>query len=51
MFVFRASLITGMMVGIEFYSAPATKAKPAHFSTVLDLFIVRFVFQKYTYVR
>lgn len=51
MYIFQAHPITGMMVGIEFGGAPNTKHVKCQFSVVLDVFIVRFIFQKLKYVR
>lgn len=51
MFIFQASFISGMMIGIEFNATPPMKGLPYHFSIVLDLLIVRFVIQKLKHVR
>lgn len=50
MFIFQASFISGMMIGIEFNATPHIKGLPYHFSIVLDLLIVRFVIQKLKHV-
>lgn len=49
MLVFAATFISGLMVGIEvkFLEEKA----PFVFSIVLDLFIIRFVIQKFKHVR
>lgn len=49
MHIFAASWISGMMVGIEFKFAEP-KA-PYVFSIVLDLLIIRLIWQKYKDVR
>jgi hypothetical protein len=51
MFIFQASFISGMMVGIEFTNISHMKGMPYHYSIVLDLFIVRIVLQKFKNVR
>lgn len=51
MFIFQASFISGMMLGIEFNATPPMKGMPYHYSIVLDLLIVRFVIQKFKHVR
>lgn len=51
MFIFQASFISGMMLGIEFNNTPVRKAMPYHYSVVVDLLIVRIVIQKFKHVR
>ena len=49
MWVFQLALISGVMVGLElrYWEEEA----PYHFSLVIDLFIIRLVFQKLKHVR
>jgi hypothetical protein len=51
MFIFQASFISGMMLGIEFNTSPPKRGMPYHLSIVLDLLIIRLVFQKFKNVR
>jgi hypothetical protein len=51
MFIFQASFISGMMLGIEFNTTPPRSGLPYHLSIVVDLLIVRMVFQKFKHVR
>lgn len=51
MLIFQASFISGMMLGIEFNTSPPSRGMPYHLSVVIDLLIVRLLFQKYKHVR
>ncbi len=51
MYILQAAFISGMMLGIEFSSTPPKRDMPYHFSIVVDLLIVRLIFQKFKHVR